>query len=175
MDEPSLGTASYAVSVSVNATLSGGFNNVNDLERAIVAATHQAGRQLYIQAFTALQEQWLQQRRPRFTAQRWRAIHWLTPFGDLELPVRVAQEKASHQYFTLSKILLRGKATRLLSPALEQQACAAATEQNFRPAARSISRWLGARLGHWLVWAAVQFHGARRVLQLQKSSGRRAH
>lgn len=168
MDEPSQGTVSYPVSVCVTAKVSARFGSVNDLERAILSATHQAGRVLYAQAFTALQEQWLEQRRARFTAQRWRSIHWLTPFGALDLPVRVVREKSSGHYFTLSKILFRGKATRTLSPALEQHACAAATEQNFRPAARSLSRWIGTRLGHWLVWACVQFHGARRLLELEK-------
>src|ERR1041384_2847912 len=78
------------------------------------------------------------------------------------------REKASGKYLSLSKVFCRAKATRLLSPALEEQACAAATEQNFRPAARSLSRWIGARLGPWLVWACVQFHGARRLLALEK-------
>jgi hypothetical protein len=139
------------------------------LERAILEAVHSAGRQLYVQGFAAFQSAWLEARRDRFNAQRWRAIHWLTPFGALALPVRVVREKASGQYFSLSKVLLRPKATRLLSPALEQQACAAATEQNYRPAARSLSRWIGTRLGPWLVWACVQFHGARRLLELAKS------
>jgi hypothetical protein len=170
MDEPRLGDGRYAVSVSVHATLSGRFAGVNDLEAAILAATHQAGRQLYSQAFTALQDQWLARRRDRFCAQRWRCLHWLTPFGPLALPVRVVREKLSGKYFTLSQILLGPKATRLLSPALEQEACALATAQNYRPAARSLSRWIGARLGPWLVWACVQCHGARRLLELEKAS-----
>jgi hypothetical protein len=168
MDEPGLGTVRYTVSVCVTATVAGDFDSVNALERAIGEATRQAGCQLYARAFAALQEDWLAQRRSRFSAQRWRNLQWLTPFGSLELPVRVVREKASGRYFTLSKVLFRSKATRLLSPALEQEACAAATEQNYRPAARSLSRWVGARLGHWLVWACVQFHGARRLLQLAK-------
>jgi AcrR family transcriptional regulator len=175
MDEPSLGTAVYTVSVCVTATVTGGFDSVNALERAIGEATRAAGRQLYAQAFTAVQEDWLAQRQPRFTAQRWRTLQWLTPFGLLELPVRVVREKTSGRYFTLSRVLFRPKATRLLSPALEQEACAAATEQNYRPAARSLSRWVGARLGHWLVWACVQFHGARRLLELAKDPPPPAH
>ena len=167
MDEPYQGTA-LTVSVCVNATLTGRFESVNDLERAIVEATRAAGRDLYAQGFAAFQSAWLQARAGRFTAQRWRAIHWLTPFGALALPVRVVREKASGQYFSLSKVLWRQKATRRLSPALEQHAVAEATAQNYRPAARSLSRWIGQRLGHWLVWACVQFHGARRLLELEK-------
>ena len=93
MDEPYQGTA-LAVSVCVNATLTGRFESVNDLERAIVEATRAAGRQLYAQGFAAFQSAWLQARSGRFTAQRWRSIHWLTPFGALALPVSVVREKA---------------------------------------------------------------------------------
>lgn len=167
MDEPRLGTA-LTVSVCVNATLTGRFESVNDLEGAIINATQAAGRQLYAQSLAAFQSAWLAARAERFTAQRWRALHWLTPFGPVALPVRVVREKASGKYFTLSKILWRQKATRQLSPALEAHACAEATAQNYRPAARSLSRWIGVRLGHWLVWACVQFHGARRLLELEK-------
>lgn len=169
MDEPGQGAALYTVSVCATATVTGGFSSVNDLELAVLEATRAAGRQLYAQAFAALQEAWLDQRRGRFAAQRWRTLQWLTPFGPVELPVRVVQEKASGRYLTLSKVFLRHKATRLLSPALEQAACAAATEQNYRPAARALSRWIGSRLGPWLVWAAVQYHGARRLLELEKA------
>jgi hypothetical protein len=168
MDEPHQGTA-LTVSVCVTATVAGPFAAVNDLEQAIIEATRAAGRELYTQSLAAFQSAWLAQRRDRFNAQRWRTLQWLTPFGLVALPVRVVREKASGRYFSLSKVLFRPKATRLLSPALEQEACVAATEQNFRPAARSLSRWLGARLGHWLVWACVQFHGARRLLELAKS------
>lgn len=164
-----MGTA-LTVSVCVNATLTGRFASVNDLESAIVEATRTAGRQLYAQAFGAYQSAWLQARRPRFVAQRWRTVDWLTPFGRLALPVRVVREKASGKYFSLSKILFRHKATRLLSPALEQHAAAAAIGQNYRPAARSLSRWIGSKVSPWLVWAAVQFHGARRLLELEKLS-----
>ncbi|HPC61756.1 MAG TPA: hypothetical protein PKX23_13925 [Verrucomicrobiota bacterium] len=132
-------------------------------------ATRAAGCQLYVEAFRALREDWLAWRRDRFTAQRWRTLQWLTPFGVVALPVRVVRQKASGRYFTLSQVLFRSKATRLLSPTVEQAACAAATEQNYRPAARTLSRSIGTRLGPWLVWACVQFHGARRLLELQKA------
>jgi hypothetical protein len=70
MDEPRLGTAVYPVSVSATATPAGGFETVNELERAILEATRAAGRELYVRAFAALQEAWLAQHRPRYTAQR---------------------------------------------------------------------------------------------------------
>lgn len=169
MDEPSRGTA-LTVSVCVTATLTGRFESVNDLERAILEATRAAGRDLYAQGFAAFQSAWLAARSERFTAQRWRRLHWLTPFGPLALPVRVVREKSSGHYFTLSKVLWRHKATRCLAPVLEEHAVAEAGAQNYRPAARSLSRWIGQRLGHWLVWACVQFHGARRLLELEKVS-----
>jgi hypothetical protein len=169
MDEPRRGTA-LTVSVCVQATLTGAFESVNDLERAIVEAARSAGRQLYAEGFASFQSAWLERRRERFNAQRWRAIHWLTPFGAVSLPVRVVREKASGQYFSLSKVLWGAKATRLLCPALEQHAVAEAIAQNYRPAARSLGRWIGQRIGPWLVWACVQFYGARRLLELEKLS-----
>ena len=180
MAEPRLPTAPRAVSVSVTVTIPSGHPSVHELEAAVLEATGAAGRQLYLKAFAAAQEAWLAQHPNRFSAQRWRTLHWLTPFGPIRLPVRVVRDKTSGRYLTLSKVFLRHKATRLLSPALEQEACAAATEQNYRPAARSLSRWIGARLGHWLVWAAVQFHGARRWVEragrseLSKNTGEKA-
>lgn len=169
MDEPGRGTA-LTVSVCVNATLSGCFLCVNELEVALIGAVQRAGRELYRKGFVAFQSAWLESRRPRFTAQRWRAIHWLTPFGAVDLPVRVVREKASGHYLSLSRVLLRHKATRLLCPALEQAAVAEAVAQNYRPAARNLSRWIGQRVGPWLVWAAVQFYGARRLVELEKVS-----
>jgi hypothetical protein len=169
MDEPRSETA-LAVSVCVTATIAGRFESVKDLENAIINATRQAGRQLYAQAFEAYQAAWLQARRPRFIAQRWRSLDWLTPFGRVRLPVRVVREKASGRYFSLSKILFGYKATRLLCPALEKAAVAQAVGQNYRPAARSLSGWIGSKVSHWLVWACVQFHGARRLLELEKLS-----
>ena len=133
-------TAPRAVSVSVTVPLPGGHLSVNDLEAAVLEATRAAGRQLYLKAFAAAQEAWLAQHPNRFSAQRWCTLHWLTPFGPILLPVRVVRDKASGRYLTLSKVFLRHKATRLLSPALEQEACAAATEQNYRPAAKPTPR-----------------------------------
>jgi hypothetical protein len=167
MDEPRLGTA-LTVSVCVNATVTGRFQSVNDLERAVLLAAQRAGCELYVEAFKAFQSAWLECRRDRFIAQRWRRIGWCTPFGPVELPVRVVRENSSGKYHTLSKVLWRRKATRRLSPALEELAAAEATAQNYRPAARSLSRWIGNKVGHWLVWACVQFHGARHLLELEK-------
>ena len=88
MDEPGLGTVHYTVSVCVTATVAGDFDSVNALERAIGEVTRQTGRELYARAFRALQQGWLEQRSGRFSAQRWRSLQWLTPFGLVELPVR---------------------------------------------------------------------------------------
>lgn len=134
MNEPCIGTG-LTVSITVTATLNGCFDTVNDLERAIVEATRAAGRQLYAEGFAAFQSAWLEGRKDRFIAQRWRAIDWLTPFGQVDLPARVVRQRDCGRYLTIWKVLFRHKATRLLSPALEQEACAAATEQNYRPTA----------------------------------------
>jgi len=147
MDEPRPGTVTDPVSVGATAAVTGDFHSVNDLEMAILEATRAAGRQLYVQACAALQDGWLAAHRHRCTAQRGRTLHRLTPFGPVALPIRVVRDKTSGRDLTLLKVFLRHKATRLLSPALEQEACAAATEQNYRPAARALSRWIGARLG----------------------------
>ena len=120
--------------------------------------------------FTQCQNLWLSQRQDRFVAQRWRSIQWITPFGLTSIPVRVVREKATGNYLTLSKVLFRGKATRLLSPEMEKRACQEAVQQNFRPAARSLSQWVGCKVTPWLVWASVQFHGARRLLQLERTA-----
>lgn len=65
-------------------------------------------------------------------------------------------------------MLWRGKATRLCSPTVERAVCEAAPEQNYRPAACAVSRWLGARITVGLIWLCVQVHGARLVHQLQR-------
>ena len=169
MAEPFSATVSYPVSACVNLTLSGTFRSVNELEDALLKATHQAGRELYLEAFKQCQDHWLRQRSDRFTAQRWRFIQWITPFGWARIPVRVLRERSSGKYLSLSKVLFRGKATRLLSPAMEKRACEQATQQNFRPTARSLSQWVDCQIGFWLVWICVQFHGARRLLQLDRT------
>lgn len=57
-----------------------------------------------------------------YTAVRWRTINQVTPFGLLQLPVRVVQSRANRRYLTLSKALFWPKATRLLSPVMERRA-----------------------------------------------------
>ena len=166
--EPCRETDRYSVSVSVHLTMSDTFANVNELEVAILAAVRQGAVQLYDQAFRAFQEQWVQARSDRYLRQRWRAIDWLTPHGTIRLPVRVVRHRATGAYLTLSKVLFRHQATRRLSPALEAQACLAATELNYRPAARTLSRWIGQRVGPWLVWGCVQFYGLRRLIEREK-------
>jgi hypothetical protein len=70
-------------------------------------------------------------------AQRWRTLHWLPPFGRVGRSVRRVREKSSGRYLTRSNVLLHHQATRLLASAPEQEAGAATSEQNDRPAARS--------------------------------------
>ena len=168
MDEPWNEPTAVTVEVCVRLRVAGRFHCVNDLEAAVVEAAHAGGRELYAQSFRRWQELWLEPRRERYRAIRWRSIEQITPLGPLRLPVRVVQDKRSGRYGTLSRLLRRGKATRLLSPLLERRAVEAACEQNYRPAARSLMRWAGARLSAWLVWACVQFHGQRRLLELEK-------
>lgn len=168
MDEPWNKPTAVTVEVCVRLTVAGRFHCVNDLEAAIIEAVHAGGRELYSQSFRRWQELWLEPRRDRYRAIRWRSIEQITPLGALRLPVRVVQDKQSGRYLTLSKLLRRGKATRLLSPLLERRAVEAACEQNYRPAARSLRRWVGARLSAWLVWVCVQVHGQRRLVELEK-------
>lgn len=65
MAEPFSETVRASVSVSATATLSGGFNNVHDPERALVEATRAAHRELCVQAFAALHEACPAQRRSK--------------------------------------------------------------------------------------------------------------
>jgi len=92
----------------------------------------------------------------------------LTPLGLLRLPVRVVRDRATGQYHPLSQVLWRGKATRLLSPAVEKEAVQLATEQNYRPAARTLGRWLKAKISHWLIWSSVQYYGGKLTEQLER-------
>ena len=60
---------------------------------------------------------------------RWRTIDQVTPFGLIRLPVRVVRERGAQKggYLSLSKALLKPKATRLLSPWVEKRVLEAAT------------------------------------------------
>lgn len=102
MDEPRPGTATDTVSVGATITVAVGFHSVRDLEPAIVAATHAAGRQLNARAFAALQDGWLAAHRRRFTARHWRTRHWLRPLGPMDLPLRRVRDKTSSRSLTLS-------------------------------------------------------------------------
>ena len=150
--------------------LPGGPDDVNAFEQALIETIQATSRELYIQAFHWLQEQWLQKNAERFVPIRHRTIRWLTPFGEIELPVRVVRKRGVTRggYFTLSKVLFQPKATRLLSPALEKQACEMAAELNYRPATTMLSRQIGASLSHWTLWRCVQYHGERLGEDLQR-------
>ena len=98
--------------------------DVKALEERIVEKVRMSGREFYALCFGAMQQRWLQEHRRDHTAVRWRTIDQLTPFGLIRLPVRVVRERGKTQggYFTLSKTLLKPKATRLLSPWVEKRA-----------------------------------------------------
>jgi len=158
------------VSVSISLTVRGQFSNVKQLEETVHQQVHGAARQLYAQAFAAYQERWLAAHRERYQPICWRKRQWLTPWGLVELPVRVVRERdrAHGGYHTLGKTLWRGQATRLLSPQLEREAIETATQQNYRPAARQLSQRCGASLSHWAVWRCVQYYGGKLQEQLQR-------
>ena len=100
--------------------------DVKALEEKIIEVVNQAGREFYGAIFAAYQQQWLDQRRREYRAERWREIDQVTPFGLIRLPVRVVRCRGDGHYLTLSR-LLRPKATRLLSPWVEKRALEAAT------------------------------------------------
>ena len=158
------------VSVSCALSVEGRFSDVKQLEQAVVAETFRAGQQLYRQAAGVYQDGWLAAHAKRYVAVRWRERILVTPLGELRLPVRVVRERGCPQggYHSLAKLLWRGKATRLLSPAVEQQALEAATEQNYRPAATRVGQWCRARISHWAVWSCVQYYGAKLQEQLAR-------
>jgi hypothetical protein len=142
--------------------------DVKALEERIMEKVQASGREFYALCFSAFQQRWLQQQRSDYTAVRWRAIHQVTAFGLLRLPVRVVRRRADGRYFTLSKALLQPKATRLLSPWVERCALEAVTGRNYRPAALQLFRWVRVRVSAWLIWRCVQFHGAKLCEQLER-------
>jgi hypothetical protein len=143
---------------------------VKALEEQIIEKVQESGREFYAAVFRAFQQRWVEERRARYTAQCWREIDQVTPFGLIRLPVRVVRERgvARGGYLTLSKALLAPKATRLLSPWMEKRALEAATCCNYRPAAAELWRWLRVQVSAWLIWKCVQFHGARLCEQLDR-------
>jgi hypothetical protein len=144
--------------------------DVKALEERIMERVRMSGREFYALCFGALQQRWLQEHRKDHIAVRWRTIDQLTPFGLIRLPVRVVRERGKEKggYFTLSKAVLKPKATRLLSPWVEKRALEAASCLNYRPAAAELLRWLQVRVSAWLIWKCVQFHGARLCEQLER-------
>jgi hypothetical protein len=141
--------------------------DVKALEEKIVEIVNQTGREFYGAVFAAYQQQWVQQRRGEYRAERWRTIDQVTPFGLIRLPVRVVRCRSDGHYLTLSK-LLKPKATRLLSPWVEKRALEAATGRNYRPAAAELWRWMRVRVSAWLIWRCVQYHGAKLSEQLDR-------
>lgn len=142
--------------------------DVKALEEQIIESVQRVGREFYGKVFAAFQQRWLEQQRAYYTAVRWRAIEQVTPFGLLRLPVRVVRARSDGRYFTLSKALLRPKATRLLSPWMERKALEGAVGRNYRPAAEELWRWVRVRVSAWLLWRCVQFHGAKLCEQLER-------
>lgn len=148
-------------------------DDVNAFEEAVIAFCHSNSQQFYARAFAWLQERWLKANASEFRPVRWRSIRLITPYGEIELPILVVRRRAARRggYLSLSKVLLQPKATRLLSPAMEKRALLSAAEQNYRPAARSLSEGAGgSAVSHWLVWKCVQVHGRRLEDQLQRGA-----
>lgn len=148
-------------------------DDVNAFEEAVIGLCQRSSREIYALAFKLLQQRWLAANAKEFRPICWRSRRLITPFGEMELPVRVVRRRGVGQggYLSLSKVLLEPKATRLLSPAMEKRALLAAAEQNYRPAARSLCRQsTGTTISHWLVWKCVQVHGARLEAQLERGA-----
>ena len=144
--------------------------DVKALEERIIEKVQQSGREFYAAVFYAFQRRWLQERGGDYTAVRWRTIDQVTPFGLIRLPVRVVRERGAQKggYLSLSKALLKPKATRLLSPWVEKRVLEAATCSNYRPAAAELWCWVRVKVSAWLIWKCVQFHGARLCEQLER-------
>lgn len=164
---PSSFETTPVVSVVCTLTLRQWPADFKTLEEQIVETVQERAAQFYAQAVGAYQEHWLQERRAEYKAQRWRAINQITPFGPLRLPVRVVRRRVDGRYFTLSKVLLAPKATRLLSPLVEKRALEGSIGGNYRLAAAELGRWLRTRVSAWLIWKCVQFHGAKLCAQLE--------
>jgi hypothetical protein len=120
--------------------------------------------------FREFQEQWLEAHRQEYRPIRWRAMQWVTPFGRVAMPTRVIRRRDRQRggYHSVLKMLTRGKATRLLSPLVERAALEAAGEQNYRPAAKQVSRGCRERISHWVVWRCVQHYGEKLRVQLAR-------
>ena len=159
------------VSVSYTITIRGSFSNVKQLEQKILTESLQVAQSTYATALKQYQQRWLDSRRDRYTAQRWRTCEWVTPLGTVEIPNLVIRERDRDHggYHSVLKLLGRGKATRLLSPAVELRALEMATAQNYRPAAAMLGQYCESRVSHWSVWQCVQHYGRRLQEQLGRS------
>jgi hypothetical protein len=147
--------------------------DVNAVEKALIELCQRSSREIYALAFRCLQQKWLAANGEEFEPIRWRSRRLITPFGEIELPVRVVRRRGVKRggYLSLSRVLLEPKATRLLSPAMEKQAVLSAVEMNYRPAARRLSEQTGgSAVSHWLVWKCVQVHGRRLDDQLERGA-----
>ena len=98
----------------------------------------------------------------------------LTPFDLIRLPVRAVRERgrAKGGYLSLSPVLLKPKATRLLSPSIEKRASRPATWMNFWSAAAELWRWLSLPVSAWLIWKCAQFYAAYLSEQLERKWSR---
>ena len=141
----------------------GKFENVKQLEAAVIAEARRGGGQLYGEACKEYQTRWLEHHSDRYQGIRWRRIKQVTSFGLVEILNRVVRQQAVERggYHSLAKMLWRGKATRLLSPSVEKKALEAATAQNYRPAARALSEQCGASMSHGSLWKCVQVYGQK--------------
>jgi hypothetical protein len=112
--------------------------------------------------FGAFQQRCLQQQHAGCLAVRWRPISELTPFGLVRLPVRAVRERgrAEGEYLSLSRVLLKPKARRLLSPWIEKRVLEPGTWLNYRPAGSQLWHLLRLQITVWLIWSGVQFSAA---------------
>ena len=80
--------------------------------------------------------------------------------------------RAKGGYLSLSPVLLKPKATRLLSPSIEKRASRPATWMNFWSAAAELWRWLSLPVSAWLIWKCAQFYAAYLSEQLERKWSR---
>ena len=153
----------YEVCVTLEIRVEGKYGDVKELEEALIRKGQEAARAMYREGMAAMQAAWLEAHADRYQAIRWRERGFVTPFGLVNVPVRVVRERGvdGGGYHSVMKVMRGGLATRDLSPAVERAALEAAPEQNYRPAARTLSRWTGHAVSHWLVWKCVQYYGEK--------------
>ena len=162
-------TETCEVSVTCELTIRGTFQNVKQLEEAVIEEVRRGACRFYGGVCKAYQSQWLEHHSDRYQGVCWRKIKQVTPFGLVEIPNRVIRDREMETggYHSLAKMLWRGKATRLLSPSVEKKAIEASVGQNYRPAARGLSDWCAASISHWSLWKCVQIYG-KKLLEHQQ-------